>query len=174
MSSLKNKFQWTQKFFWLLIRKILIWTFQDYESSWSKKSTPIQPRGVIGAPPYYVFSKDAILGSVPSISSEVLDLGFLTGYESKVMNDAHVESIMILATPFRENRVFDYGNQEVTSRTHELIQVIKDQIFWESHKSLAHLPLSFFEIWGYLCQIFMVLPKTILTKFQVKRSAKSN
>ena len=46
------------------------------------------------------------------------------------MNDAHVESIMILATPFRENRVFDYGNQEVTSRTHELIQVIiKDQIF---------------------------------------------
>ena len=29
--------------------------------------------GVMGAP-YYVFSKDAILGSVPSISSEVLDL----------------------------------------------------------------------------------------------------
>ena len=36
--------------------------------------TPIQPRGVIEAPPppYYVFSKDANLGSVPSISSEVL------------------------------------------------------------------------------------------------------
>ena len=62
--------------------------------------------------------------------SSSVNLGFLTGYESKVMNDAHVESIMILATPFRENRVFDYGNQEVTSRTHELIQVIiKDQIF---------------------------------------------
>ena len=56
--------------------------------------------------------------------SSSVNLGFLTGYESKVMNDAHVESIMILATPFRENRVFDYGNQEVTSRTHELIQVI--------------------------------------------------
>ena len=36
------------------------------------KLKPIQPQGVIGAPPYYVFSKDAILGRVPSISSEVL------------------------------------------------------------------------------------------------------
>ena len=71
LSSSKNKFQWTQNFFWPLIRKVLIWTFWDYKSLWSKKSTPIQPQGVIGAP-YYVFSKDAILGSVPSISSEVL------------------------------------------------------------------------------------------------------
>ena len=71
--SLKNKFQWTQKVFWPLIRKILIWTFWDYKSSWSKKPTPIQPRGVIGAP-YYVFSKNAILGSVPFISSGVLVL----------------------------------------------------------------------------------------------------
>jgi hypothetical protein len=27
LSSLKNKFQWTQKHFWPLIRRILIWTF---------------------------------------------------------------------------------------------------------------------------------------------------
>ena len=74
MSSLKNKFQWTQKNFWPLIRKILIWTFWDYKSSWSKKSTPIQPRGVIGAP-LLCISKDAILGSVPSISLEVLGQG---------------------------------------------------------------------------------------------------
>ena len=57
LSSLKNKFQWTQKYFWPLIRKILIWTFWDYKSSWSKKSTPIQPRGVIGAPPTMYFQK---------------------------------------------------------------------------------------------------------------------
>ena len=96
---------------------------------------------------FFILTRLYVFGnlSVLSIYSEVLDLGFLTGYESKVMNDAHVESIMILATPFRENRVFDYGNQEVTSRTHELIQVIKDQIIHEGHKSLDHLPL-FFEI----------------------------
>jgi hypothetical protein len=27
LSSIKNKFQWTQNIFWPLIRKILIWTF---------------------------------------------------------------------------------------------------------------------------------------------------
>ena len=62
LSSLKNKFQWTQKTFWPLIRMILIWTFWDYNSSWSKKSTPIQPRGVIGAPPTMYFQKMQFLG----------------------------------------------------------------------------------------------------------------
>ena len=36
---------------------------------------------------------------------------------------------VIYEWPLRENRIFDYGNQEVTSRTHELIQVIKFQKF---------------------------------------------
>ena len=57
LSSLKNKFQWTQNNVWPLIRKILIWTFWDYKSSWSKKSTPIQPRGVIGAPLLCIFKR---------------------------------------------------------------------------------------------------------------------
>ena len=62
LSSLKSKFQWAQNFFWPLIRKILIWTFWDYKSSRSKKSTPIQPRGVIGAPPTMYFQKMQFLG----------------------------------------------------------------------------------------------------------------
>ena len=62
LSSSKNKFQWTQKKFWHLIRKVLIWTFWDYKSSLSKKSTPIQPRGVIGAPPTMYFQKMQFLG----------------------------------------------------------------------------------------------------------------
>ena len=61
-NSLK-KFQWTQKNVWPLIRKILIWTFWNYKSSWSKKSTPIQPGGVIGAlPPTMYFQKIQFLG----------------------------------------------------------------------------------------------------------------
>ena len=51
LSSLKTKFQWTQKKFWPLIRKVLIWTFLDWKRVWSKKPTPIQPWGGIGAPP---------------------------------------------------------------------------------------------------------------------------
>ena len=57
LSSLKTKFQWTKTFFWPLIRKVLIWTFWDYKSSWSKKSTPIQPWGVIGAPLLCIFKR---------------------------------------------------------------------------------------------------------------------
>ena len=67
-------------------------------------------------------------GAANNQPSQVLDysikLGFLTGYESKVMMDAHVESVMILATPFREDRIFDYGNQNTTSRMHELMAVM--------------------------------------------------
>ena len=47
----------SKKFFWPLIRKILIWTFWDYKSSWSKKSTPIQPQGVIGAPLLCIYKR---------------------------------------------------------------------------------------------------------------------
>ena len=57
LSSLKNKFQWTQNSFWSFIRKVLIWSFLDNSSLWSKKSTPIQPRGVIGAPPLCIFKR---------------------------------------------------------------------------------------------------------------------
>ena len=67
-------------------------------------------------------------GAANNQPSQVLEysikLGFLTGYESKVMMDAHVESVMILAQPFREDRIFDYGNQNTTSRMHELAGVM--------------------------------------------------
>ena len=39
-----------------------------------QKINPHPAPGCNRSPHYYVFSKDAILGSVPSISSEVLDL----------------------------------------------------------------------------------------------------
>ena len=39
-----------------------------------QKTNPHPAPGCDRSPPYYVFSKDAILGSVPSISSEVLVL----------------------------------------------------------------------------------------------------
>ena len=38
----------SKKIFWPLIKRILKWTFWGYKSSWSKKSTPIQPWGFLG------------------------------------------------------------------------------------------------------------------------------
>ena len=50
MSSLKTKFQWTQKFFLPLVRKILMILR-------AKKSTPIQPQGVMGVPLLCIFKR---------------------------------------------------------------------------------------------------------------------
>ena len=41
-------------------------------------------------------------------------IGFLTGYESKIMNDAHMDSVMLLAAPFHKDEEFDFGKQTIT------------------------------------------------------------
>lgn len=43
---------------------------------------------------------------------------------AQVMNEAHVESVMILAEPFREDRVFDFGTQRTTARMQDLVPVM--------------------------------------------------
>ncbi len=40
------------------------------------------------------------------------------------MNDAHVESVMILGECFREDREYDFGAQRVTQRMQELVPVM--------------------------------------------------
>lgn len=38
-------------------------------------------------------------------------MGFLTGYESKQMEEAHVDAVMILGEMFRCRGEFDFGRQ---------------------------------------------------------------
>lgn len=52
------------------------------------------------------------------------ELGFLTGYESKVMEDAHVEAVMILGEAFAFDGDFDFGAQDTTRRINELVPVM--------------------------------------------------
>ncbi|KAJ8870711.1 hypothetical protein PR048_029736 [Dryococelus australis] len=49
------------------------------------------------------------------------DIGFLTGYESKIMNDAHVETVMVLGEVFRARRGFDFGAQNTTRQVQRLV-----------------------------------------------------
>jgi aarF domain-containing kinase len=42
-------------------------------------------------------------------------LGYLTGHESKEMVDAHVESVIVLGEPFKEEQ-YDFSQQDVTTR----------------------------------------------------------
>ncbi|XP_011150874.1 atypical kinase COQ8B, mitochondrial isoform X2 [Harpegnathos saltator] len=53
------------------------------------------------------------------------DIKFLTGYESKVMEQAHVDAVMILGQVFDENHeYYDFGGQDVTKRIQTLVPTI--------------------------------------------------
>lgn len=55
-----------------------------------------------------------------------IQLGYLTGYESKAMLDAHLSSVFTLAEPFMEAApdVYDFRDQTITDRVRELIPVM--------------------------------------------------
>ncbi|XP_037652096.1 atypical kinase COQ8A, mitochondrial [Sebastes umbrosus] len=52
------------------------------------------------------------------------DMRFLTGYESKAMENAHVDAVMILGEAFSSKEPFDFGSQSTTERIHSLIPVM--------------------------------------------------
>ncbi|KAL5594780.1 hypothetical protein BROUX41_001694 [Berkeleyomyces rouxiae] len=55
-----------------------------------------------------------------------LDLGYLTGHESKTMLDAHINSILTLAEPFLDSApdVYDFKDQTITERVKGFIPVM--------------------------------------------------
>lgn len=54
-------------------------------------------------------------------------LGFLTGYETKAMRQAHVDSVMILGEAFESDREFDFGAQDMTHRIQRMIPTMVEQ-----------------------------------------------
>ena len=52
------------------------------------------------------------------------ELGFLTGYESQTMNDAHIDSVMLLAVPFHHNQPFNFGQQKITQQIQDKTAVM--------------------------------------------------
>lgn len=62
----------------------------------------------------------AIHGDREACHDLSLKLGYLTGLESRAMVDAHIDSIMILAEPFREDS-YDFSSQTVTQRVRKNI-----------------------------------------------------
>ncbi|KAI6354125.1 hypothetical protein MCOR25_008742 [Pyricularia grisea] len=59
------------------------------------------------------------------------ELGYLTGHESRVMLDAHTQSVLTLAEPFLESapEVYDFRDQTITERVKSFIPVmIKERL----------------------------------------------
>lgn len=54
-------------------------------------------------------------------------LGFLTGYESKAMKQAHVDSVMILGEAFASDAEFDFGTQDMTHRIQGMIPTMVEE-----------------------------------------------
>ncbi|KAI9281942.1 ABC1 family-domain-containing protein [Sporodiniella umbellata] len=54
------------------------------------------------------------------------ELGFVTGYETEVMRNAHIDSVMVLGEPFGETApdCYNFENQTITARIRETIPVM--------------------------------------------------
>ncbi|XP_044292747.1 atypical kinase COQ8A, mitochondrial isoform X2 [Varanus komodoensis] len=53
-----------------------------------------------------------------------IEMKFLTGYEVKAMEDAHLDAVLILGEAFASEEPFDFGSQSTTEKIHGLIPVM--------------------------------------------------
>ncbi|XP_056157788.1 atypical kinase COQ8B, mitochondrial [Lampris incognitus] len=66
----------------------------------------------------------ASVGDRATVLSKSKDLKFLTGFEAKAFQDAHVEAVMILGEAFASTEPFDFGLQSTTQRIQSLIPIM--------------------------------------------------
>lgn len=52
------------------------------------------------------------------------EMKFLTGFESKTMENAHIDAVMILGEAFSSEQPFDFGTQRTTEKIHRLIPIM--------------------------------------------------
>lgn len=129
------------KFIELCLKEIFVWRFMQTDPNWSnfflgKHPKTGEPRLVLldfGASRaygkkfvdiYMNIIKAAYDGDKKKIIEYSREIGFLTGYETTVMEDAHVESVMIMGETLASNSPYDFANQDVTKRIQKLIPVM--------------------------------------------------
>jgi len=73
---------------------------------------------------YIKIIRGAAIGDRGMVIDNSIGLGFLTGYESKVMINAHADAVMILGEPFASNEPFNFQAQDTTRRIKELLPIM--------------------------------------------------
>ncbi|XP_068197952.1 atypical kinase COQ8A, mitochondrial isoform X2 [Antennarius striatus] len=73
---------------------------------------------------YIEVIRSAAEGNREGVLKKSIDMKFLTGYESKAMENAHVDAVMILGEAFASIDSFEFGSQSTTERIHNLIPVM--------------------------------------------------
>ncbi|MCJ8750057.1 hypothetical protein PDJAM_G00194950 [Pangasius djambal] len=76
---------------------------------------------------YIEIIKAAADGDRERVLKHSVDMKFLTGFESKAMEKAHVDAVTILGEAFASDKPFDFGAQSTTERIHSLIPVMLKQ-----------------------------------------------
>ncbi|KAM3603578.1 uncharacterized protein V6R79_025212 [Siganus canaliculatus] len=73
---------------------------------------------------YIEIIRSAAEGDREGVLKKSIEMKFLTGYESKAMENAHVDAVMILGEAFASIDAFEFGAQSTTERIHNLIPVM--------------------------------------------------
>ena len=73
---------------------------------------------------YFKIIQGGANGDRNQVLENSVKLGFLTGYENNEMNEAHVNSVMILSEPFRENKAYNFSTTNATLRMQELVPIM--------------------------------------------------
>ncbi|XP_060853067.1 atypical kinase COQ8B, mitochondrial [Rhopalosiphum padi] len=89
------------------------------------------------------------------------EMGFLTGYESKAMEEAHVDMVMIMGEVFQYDGEYDFGSQNSTKRIQSLLPIIL-------HQRLAPPPEEIYSIHRKLSGIFLLCSK-LKAKFMCRK-----
>lgn len=76
--------------------------------------------------PYIGVLRAASMGNTTAVCELSIQLGYLTGDESRVMRMAHINSVLTLAEPFSESapELYDFRNQTITERVRALIPLM--------------------------------------------------
>uniref|UniRef100_A0A8R1DTP3 ABC1 domain-containing protein n=1 Tax=Caenorhabditis japonica TaxID=281687 RepID=A0A8R1DTP3_CAEJA len=129
------------KFIELCLKEIFVWRFMQTDPNWSnfflgkhpKTGEPCLVLLDFGASRaygkkfvdiYMNIIKAAYDGDKQKIIEHSREIGFLTGYETTVMENAHVESVLIMGETLASNHPYSFAHQDVTTRIQKLIPVM--------------------------------------------------
>ncbi|KAJ1522598.1 hypothetical protein ONE63_001779 [Megalurothrips usitatus] len=102
---------------------------------------------------YIEVIKGASVGDREKVLNLSREMGFLTGYESKIMEDAHVDGVLILGEVFSETSgPFDFGGQNTTRRIQQLVPTIV-------HHRLCPPPEEIYSLHRKLSGVFLLCAK---------------